>query len=98
MKNLIRVIIFILLKVIELVGIVVSYLLISKLGYAIIHSINKEDISNRPELWYNFIYCLAGLFVLGLITLILLVLDSLIKNILPNWIKSNWDFTKRLIK
>lgn len=88
-----RVLIFIGLKIAELFGVFISYLLLSRLGYFL--KTLKVDETN-PECWYSIYYFLCGAFCLGIVSLILIVLYYAITEWIPEWLESNWDWAGRL--
>ena len=88
-----RIVIFIGLKVAELIGVGLGYLLLSGFGYFLM---NLEPDETNPECWYSILYALIGLMCVVTIGLVLIILYFVITELIPNWLESNWNWAGRL--
>ena len=89
-----RIIIFIGLKIAELSGVIIAYLLFSLLGFFLMDLFDNTSSS----CWYNFIHFVFGICVSFLTVSLLIGLYFAITEWIPYWIESNWDWAKRLSK
>ena len=88
------IIIFIGLKIAEIAGVCLAYVLISLLGYYSCMLIDGSTFGLLFENWYYIYYALVGL----LIALCICCVSAIIYFTIPHWFKSNWEWSKELSK
>ena len=90
-----KVTVFILLKLAEIIGAIIAYLLVSEIGYLIISLLEQEESKYS---WYHFMYFWMGLCSIGITIIILYLIYYSITEWIPDWIKANWKLADKISK
>lgn len=89
-----RTLLFVVFKIIELIGVVAVYLGLCRLGWWVGVSVLKNA---DQFVWYNPVYLLIPISAIFILVTAIIIIAWLINDVFPWWIESNKDLVNKIL-